>query len=210
METVEKIKDLLKSLSKTRPIFHSKADFQHELAILLRDTYSPKRIRIKNPIIIENKNMHIDIYIETIDNRRIAIELKYRASEFVIDVDNETFFLKTHRLSDLAQFLFIEDISKIEKMIEKDLIDIGYAILLTNETAIYSNKLLRPHSFNLIEGHFIKGYFGLLYTKNNTKGQINTQYSKKFKEINLVGKYKIRFNEYSEYLKSLVLKVEKI
>ncbi|MFZ4740344.1 MAG: hypothetical protein ACOYLE_04190 [Bacteroidales bacterium] len=210
METEEEIMDVLKQLSKKRSIFHSEADFQHELAIILREIYSPKYLRLEKPMSIDEKDKHLDIYIETIDNKRIAIELKYRTKFFHEVIYNEVYSLKNHSATGSARYSFIKDISRIEKMRKDRLIDFGYAIILTNDTAIYKtekNPSERQKRLYLMEGKELEGEIGFDIPDDKTKEQIKKQYGEKQFPINLSGTYKIKWLDFSLYLKCLIVKI---
>ena len=50
MITRDDLAAALTALAERRPVFHSEADFQHELAWLVRERYSDVGVRLERPV----------------------------------------------------------------------------------------------------------------------------------------------------------------
>jgi len=84
---------ILAELAERRPVFHSEADFQHELAWKLRNTYE---VRLERPYasFLNNfdERQYLDICAQE-ENDFYAFELKYKTKEWQGDFKGEKFFL---------------------------------------------------------------------------------------------------------------------
>ena len=126
---IYKIIDILKV---KRPIFVSEADFQLELAWVIKEEYPNAKVRLEYCPQFDIK-MHIDILV-IIDNKCIPIELKYKTKGCTKIINKEIFNLKNHSAKDINCYLYLKDIERIEKIKEKDnLFNKGYAIFITND-----------------------------------------------------------------------------
>lgn len=190
MFDIYKIIDILKV---KRPIFVSEADFQLELAWVIKEECPNAKVRLEYCPRFD-MNMHIDILI-IIDNKWIPIELKYKTKRCSKIVDSELFNLKNHSAKDISCYLYLKDIERIEKIKKKETaFERGYTIFITNDMA-YIKKPLKDNSFykefslenNAIKSGFMNWQLGV--GKGTTK---NVD-----KPIKLNGKYKIEWKDYS-------------
>jgi hypothetical protein len=78
---------LLIDLAARRPVFHSEADLQHELAWHLREVHPDLRVRLEYPL-ARPTNAAIDILIRNGD-QAMALELKYLCQRVEYEVDGE-------------------------------------------------------------------------------------------------------------------------
>lgn len=198
------IEDILKSLSKERPIFSSEADFQFALAwqiekYLKRNKVKDYRVRLEYcPSISFKKTlMHIDIIV-FIKEGYIPIELKYKTKEGEYTSGIDKYKLKTQGARNISCHAYIKDISRIEhlrdnykvfKFIE------GYTIFLTNDE-VYLKKPnkdceYRELSLHNEENHVLKNYKYLRFDSNG-------RCAKRYKPIKLKDNYEINWNVYSK------------
>lgn len=128
------IQKIIQELAKKRPVFHSEADFQHALAWEIHIHYPNANIRIERPYMIEGKKFYIDLIVE-MDKKIIAIELKYKTKipKNKIEINGEHFDLTKQGAQNWGRYHFINDIVRIEKLIENYPVSQGYAIFLTND-----------------------------------------------------------------------------
>lgn len=104
-------------LAIRRPIFHSEADFQHELAIELRNMIPASEMRLEHPIRIDRiGTLNIDIIVRC-HNCWYAIELKYLSRGLEIDYFGETFILKQQGAQDIRRFDVLKDVWCLETAI---------------------------------------------------------------------------------------------
>lgn len=182
---------IIDKLKIKRPIFVSEADFQLELAWVIKEEYPKAKIRLEYCPQFD-LNMHIDILV-IIDNKWIPIELKYKTKGCSKMVDNELFNLKNQSASDLGCYYYLKDIERIEKIKEKEkTFNKGYTIFITNDMTYIRG--LRDYNnyneFSLKNGN-IKN--GIMSFKREPRGIPNAD-----KEIiNINSEYKIEWNDYS-------------
>lgn len=191
MIDINRIIDVLK---QKRTIFVSEADFQIELAWVIKDLYPEVKVRPEYCPAFDMQ-MHIDILV--IDNGKwIPIELKYKTKSCTKIIDNEVFNLKNHAAKDVNSYLYLKDIQRIEKVKSKiDYFEKGYAIFITNELS-YLKKPQREEciysQFSLEDGIVKTGV--LDWSEKASAG------TKKNCEqpIELKEKYVINWNDYSK------------
>lgn len=131
------MKEILSSLSRSRPIFHSEADLQHALAWEIHQKWQScsMRLELKPPYL--NNRIYLDIWV-ALDDTIIAIELKYKTRRLHVNVEEETFDLLDQSAQDIGRYDFIKDIQRLEDIVfDRDNI-VGYAIFLTNDSAYWS------------------------------------------------------------------------
>ena len=187
------IHGLMQELSKSRPIFHSEADFQHALAWQIHETVPDSQIRLEYPFRNDGSTMYLDIWLPT---ERIAIELKYFTMKFDWDLNGEIFALKQHAAADLARKGFLQDVERLEGMINtsEHPVKAGHAILLTNAPTLwdesYTDKRRIPNDaeYHLNEGREpIRGTLRWLY---------NGEPNRKVNPVCLLGCYTTCWKDY--------------
>ena len=137
-------KALRHKLFLRRSVFHSEADFQHELAWEIHDGVSNARIRLERPF---DNGKSTDIYCKDGD-MDIAIELKYSTKATRILKDKEEFILSSDGLTK-AKYDFWKDVERLQKFTEVGIK--GYAIFLTNNISYWKGDHSDP-DFSIREG----------------------------------------------------------
>lgn len=137
------IKLVMSKLKENRKVFVSEADFQLELAWIIKDIYPNAKVRLEYCPSFDF-NMHIDILV-IFDNKWIPIELKYKTKGCTKKVDDEIFNLKNHGAKDVNCYLYLKDIQRIEKIKNNasNFIE-GYTIFITNELS-YTRKPIKQN-----------------------------------------------------------------
>ena len=132
------IKSIMKKLGTKRCLFTSEADFQLELAWIIKDEYPNAKVRLEYCPSF-NLDMHIDILV-IIENNWIPIELKYKTKGCCKTVDCEVINLKNHSAKDVNCYLYLKDVQRIE-LIRDNVPSFyeGYTIFLTNELSYTKN-----------------------------------------------------------------------
>lgn len=184
---------VIDKLKIKRPIFVSEADFQLELAWVIKEEYPKAKIRLEYCPQFD-LNMHIDILV-IINNKWIPIELKYKTKGCSKIVNNEIFNLKNHGAKDINCYLYLKDIERIEKIKnEEKLFEKGYTIFITNDMG-YMREPLKNNSFYeefaLYNGAIKKS--NMSWKIGVGKGTIKNVE----KPIILNGIYEIKWNDYS-------------
>ncbi|WP_086322277.1 hypothetical protein [Campylobacter devanensis] len=130
--------EIIEKLQGKRQIFCSEADFQLEMALVIKEMYPDAKVRLEYVPTFDDK-MRIDILV-FISNEWIPIELKYKTKnskkeEMIDKITQEVFNLKNQGAKDIGCYLYLKDIMRIEsiKEQEKNNFKEGYAVFLTND-----------------------------------------------------------------------------
>ena len=182
------INTVLNRLKKRRVLFHCEVDFQFELALVIKELYNVD-IRLEYYIGNDGKNReYLDILVidkktNEKDRQGIAIELKYKTrkedSDY-IKVNNELFNLKEQSAYNDNRYYIYKDISRIQKIVEKQKLDTeenwiikkGFVIFLTTDS-YYGYKYI-----DLIDSKDLVNNFNLGIKINN----VNSIFRKNEKE----------------------------
>lgn len=171
MSSIDFDMDLIVSkLKEKRKIFVSEADFQLELAWVIKENYPNAKIRLEYPPSFD-LNMHIDILV-VIDNKWYPIELKYKTKGCKKIIDDEIFNLKNQGAKDVNSYLYLKDIMRIEKVRNNvNNFGTGYTMFITNDLS-YTKKPLKDNcvysEFSLEDRIVKKGK--MFWSKNASKG----------------------------------------
>ena len=129
---------IIKTLQGKRQIFCSEADFQLEMAWVIKEMYHDAEVRLEY-VPTFNDKMHIDILV-FISNKWIPIELKYKTKNSKKGAledkkTQEVFNLKNQGAKDINCYLYLKDIMRIESIKQevKNNFEEGYAVFLTND-----------------------------------------------------------------------------
>ncbi|MCL2111108.1 MAG: hypothetical protein FWH32_02420 [Clostridiales bacterium] len=201
------INEVMKTLSEKRPIFHSEADFQFELAWTIKKKYGDKvSIRLEyTPLLIDMseddkklwKNARIDIVLFFNDSKSIVpIELKYLKHTLEYVADNGEVYNLSLGARGMGMYNCFADIERMELLKEKlKGFSKGYVIWLTNDKAYWEGlKMENNYSvFNAPDGTTIEEGQRHFREGAKVKGYPKYQYP-----ISIKGNYKVSWQEYSE------------
>jgi hypothetical protein len=155
------IEAIIGRLQKERFLFHSEADFQHALAWEIQRYHRSAKVRLEINLVgsLEPREA-TDILVKD-GEMCYAIELKYRKKKIDVECSNEKFCLREHSATDEGRYYFVEDICRLEHLVETRDSTIGYAIFLTNDTAYWKvqQKRKQPPNdqmFRIHEGCVLK------------------------------------------------------
>lgn len=187
------LNSLMERLALNRPIFHSEADFQHAFAWELHRTLKMAAIRLERPIRLQDKTLHLDLLAQT-EERKFAIELKYKTHRLALTVSDEAFHLANQSATDIGRYDFIKDICRLEAMTADWSDCTGWAILLTNESAYWKagSSSTIDTAFRLTEGRILHG--SLKWAKNASPGTMRNRES----ALILSNPYRLHWNDYAE------------
>lgn len=186
--------EMMSRLSKSRPVFHSEADFQHALAWEIHKHYQNCSIRleIKPPYLKER--IHLDIWCVHGD-AVIAVELKYKTRGLLVNVNEETFGLLDQSAQDLGRYDFIKDMQRLEQIVSGRSNIVGYAIFLTNDSTYWilprSNQTVDV-SFRIHDGRILTGE--LSWAPSASEGTMRGRKDK----LHVKDAYNLNWKNYSE------------
>ena len=112
---------IIEKLQGKRQIFCSEADFQLEMAWVIKEMYHDAEVRLEYVPTFDDK-MHIDILV-FINNEWIPIELKYKTKKskkekMTDQITQEGFNLKNQGAKNIGCYLYLKDIERIERIKE--------------------------------------------------------------------------------------------
>ena len=137
------IRAALESLCKRRPIFHSEADFQHELACELSQA-GFSRVRVE----CRMEGIRVDILADN-----VAIELKYAPRNFSREWNGEKFAFSRIEHDEKDIHGLRKDVERLDGLIKSGAIENGFVVLLTNRKRLREKLHGEWHNFGE-EGDF--------------------------------------------------------
>lgn len=152
------IPHLLTGLAARRPIFHSEADFQHELAWHLREVHSDLEVRLEYPF-DRPSNTAIDILIRN-GGEEMALELKYLCQRVEHEIDGERFALKPQGAQDTRRYDVLKDIMRMEQFLAARRGASAAVLVLSNDPSYWEGRRSAGRSdaaFELREGRTVTG-----------------------------------------------------
>lgn len=192
--------DLIKKLSIERPIFHSEADFQHELALSLKKL--GHNVRLEKPYYFSDLNIplkKVELDIEL--NGNVAIELKYKTQKLNCEHNAESFRLANHSAANLGRFDFYDDARRVRYFIDRKEFKHGFAVFLTNSPEYWENdgKNTASRNFSMIESRKLQTGDKLSWYPNDpTIGSAGKKRIKPFSPIDILFNSSIEWHEYSK------------
>jgi hypothetical protein len=191
---VKEISEIMPVLVKKRSIFHSEADFQHALAWEIHQELANASVRLELPIQVKNQYLHIDIWVEQ-QGEPMALELKYKTRSLSVRIGNEQFSLKDQSAQDIGKYDFLKDVQRLEQIVAEKRNCIGYAVLLTNDSAYWTrtaNQNTNDADFRIYDGRILEGQ--LQWGANASEG------TKRNREqpITLRNRYVVKWEDYSQ------------
>ena len=158
--TQKNLTDILDGLAKKRPVFHSEADFQFELAWAIKQQFTSIDIRLERPYQLPASGKVESDLIVINGSNVYGIELKYVTKKANLTVNGENFDLKEHAATNLRRYDFYKDISRLENMKKEKLIITGFVIFLTNVNSYLNRSVGVASNFNFSDRHtIIKGQY---------------------------------------------------
>jgi len=127
--------EVMTRLAAQRPVFHAEADFQHALAWMIHEVRPTASIRLEQRM-SSDSNERLDL-LAVVDGVRLAMELKYPVMRLVATVDGEAFVLRNSFTADRDRAAFVQDIVRVEALVEEGVADAGVALLLSNATPLW-------------------------------------------------------------------------
>ena len=163
--SVVPLADVLTELARTRPVFHSEADFQFAFGATLKALSPALHVRLEVPR--RRRDTGRSEYLDVLAfgaHGRTAIELKYPTAAWtgLVPVgegeDDELFELRSHSATDLARHGFVHDVYRLE---QTEIAVQGVAVILSNVAGLWSpnvgSRPTRDHAFRIHEGRRLTG-----------------------------------------------------
>ena len=181
---------LMRGLALNCPIFLSEAEFQHALALHVRDAMPGRQVCLEFPPFRDEK-MSLDMWLPDMG---IAIELKYGTRKLEVERDGGVFPLGDQVSLPSLRYDFVKDVQRLEHVTDGyGPADAGFAVLLTNDPSYWNPPRKEDPvdaEFRIHEGAVVGGKMGWSDTaKPGTK-------EGREDPIELSGCYECRWRDY--------------
>lgn len=118
------------------------ATIKFEFPFTIAYSYNSKVVKVKDKDKL--KSGYLDLYVN-LNNKVYGFEFKYKTKEMSVQSKFLSFKLKNQGAQDLLRFEFRKDIHRLEylkktSIKENPKIDVGFAVLLSNDSTLYYNK----------------------------------------------------------------------
>lgn len=193
----------LNILATSRSVFHSEADFQHELACLLNQ--HGHSVRLEKPFFmsgnhIPNGSLRSELDIE-IDGT-CALELKYKTHSLKCLIQDEAFELKNQGAQNLGRFDVLDDARKVHwlKTDPTNKIETGFTIFLTNDDKYWLDNAQGTMSeeFSLEDGRAFLAGDVLNWVGNPTANSAGTKRLPPYAPIHIQFNQNVNWEFYSD------------
>ena len=166
--TAETLRKILREFANNRKLFCSESQFQYDLGRKIEDETCATVMYEVPHNNDDGKRKYIDIVVDFGDNRKIAIELKYKAPNGLVvegaGLNGEDIHVPKQGAVDEGSYFYLKDVERLERIIKgKDNIK-AFALILASSsisnrvTTRYWGKSDRDHvwkSFSLEDGRTI-------------------------------------------------------
>lgn len=150
------IEQVDKILSQQKRVFNFENDLVLHFALSLIKDYEVdvEQIYFEKPFLVKyvnrgdetalEKESYTDLLIIH-EDKRVAFEFKFQTSKLeVTDRNNVVVQLKNQSANDTTRFGFRKDIYRLEQLAQRNHIDYGFAVLLTNDKNLFKTDLRKP------------------------------------------------------------------
>ena len=149
---------VLARLASRRPVFHSEADLQHELAWQLRLDGAADQIRLEyrpDPAVREAA----DLWLVDPAAKRHVVEVKYLTRRTDLTVGSERFVLTDQSAHDTRRYDVLRDLARIERWTSAGIAHYGTVVVLTNDPGYWhpSTRSTNDRAFRIHEGREVTG-----------------------------------------------------
>lgn len=186
--------DFMARLSRSRPIFHSEADFQHSIESRIQETTPNYPVRLMHQLPHEEQSMYLDIWLPA---DGIAVQLRHSTQKLELDWDDVSFELKAHGAQDITRYDFLRDVQRLEHTVARvETCKVGLAILLTNDPLYWKTPYRAgtiDAAFRVHEGRELTGELG--WAAHAGAGTTRSREA----PIRLQGSYTIQWRDYSKF-----------
>ena len=193
LPSIQDVHDLMRSLSTDRPMFHSEADFQFALAWRIRELMPNCKVRLEYKVHLEDKPLYLDVWLSSLGT---AIELKYKTRQLLAPMADESYSLVDQSARNLSRYDFLDDVRRLERIVEAHRARRGFAVMLTNDRGFWdpptAGKRTDDAAFRLHEGRELGGMLAWSHAD-----KLETKKSRR-QSILLSGSYNLRWHDYSD------------
>jgi hypothetical protein len=180
-------------LAKSRPLFHSEADFQLALAWKLQEGHPQLSIRLEYRPAQLTQRGYIDVWA-TDGHEVVAIELKYKTRSLQATANGEVFDLLDQSAQDIGRYDTLKDIQRLEQVVAAVPNSAGFLLLLTNDRSYWTASSRQ----DTVDAHF-RLHEGRLLTGQLSWGDTASAGTRRSRESHLLlaGSYELKWRDYS-------------
>ena len=205
--TRQNLTDAMASLAERRPVFHSEADFQHELAMEISRTGFGVRLEI--PFEVNLNNVHITVELDLLllnarTKHKTAVEIKYVKSAVTVDHRGERFNLKNTWGTNLPRFDCLADFQRVGQLKAAGIVDSAFTIFLTNSASAWADNVggtnIMARQFSIHEGREMNAGALLNWVPANpTVGSVSARRLPPYAPINIPQAATCTWAKYSDF-----------
>lgn len=180
------------ALSKQRPIFHSEADFQHELGMSLRSRHPALSLRLEHPR--DDAPGAIDIVGRAAGKRALALELKYLCGSLITQLNDEKFVLRAQAGHPFRRYDVVKDLEAMEASARAHPGSQAAVIILSNDPSYWSRtkrNIVSDVHFRFDDGQTLAG------ARSWAEQASEKLRGRRPKELNLEGEYICAWEDFS-------------
>lgn len=140
---LQMLKRAMRALAARRPVFHSEADFQHELAMEFSRAGFDLRLEVPFSVNLNGHQVAVELDLLLIDRQtkqKAAVEIKYVKSAASIMHNGENFDLKHTWGTNLSRFDCLADFQRVGRLRAAGAVKFGFSIFLTNTSAAWTRN----------------------------------------------------------------------
>ena len=149
----------MRALAARRPVFHSEADFQHELAMEFSRAGFDLRLEVPFSVNLNGHQVAVELDLLLIDRQtkqKAAVEIKYVKSAASIVHNGENFDLKHTWGTNLSRFDCLADFQRVGRLKAAGAVDFGFSIFLSNASEAWDrdagNDRIMARQFSIHDG----------------------------------------------------------
>lgn len=195
--------EALNILSEVRPVFHSEADFQHALAIILVKKGYDCRLEIPYRIEVNGEDVRAELDILVIEkgSEKTAIELKYVKNRYAGVHNNEHFDLANSWGPNLSRFDCFADLQRVSALVNAGKASNGFCIFLTNKENAWRDDVTASGNlgsqFSIHEGRVLVAGEILNWVGNTHEGNVGTKRLPPYCPIEINQNLELKWADYS-------------
>jgi hypothetical protein len=195
--------EALNTLSEVRPVFHSEADFQHELAHILAIKGVNCRLEKPCSILVNGEQIRVELDILVIENgqNETVIELKYVKKRYAGVHNNEHFDLANSWGTNLSRFDCFADLQRVSALVNAGKASNGFCIFLTNQENAWNHDVTASGNlgsqFSIHEGRVLVAGEILNWIGNPHEGNVGTKRLPPYCPIEINQNVELKWIDYS-------------
>lgn len=188
---------VLDALAERRPVFHSEADLQQELAWQVRLAHPAVDVRLEVRVPEPSRpgrRERVDVVVRA-PRGRIAIEIKYPTDALSARINDEPFELPRHGAQDITTYDVVKDVHRVEHFVRTGFCDAGAVVVVSNDPSYWTDpghgRATAASAFRLYEGTLLSGprAWGANAGPGTTKGRTEA--------LDVAGAYTLGWRDFS-------------